>query len=175
MKTKILSLIAIISMFCIIFCGCSDNTKTPDEVTSTVTETQENETDFSEKQTQIKESSVSAVFTADAETFDEYETFVIDETEYSTKILFIAEGVITDFSFDSLLVTDVDDNGNMTFNSQSLYTLDELKESKPLEVTLTFYGDTPAYGISYNDAAGETKNFTVTLSGEDGSVILTEI
>lgn len=127
-----------------------------------------------EPTTEAKVSRVVAMLAEDAESFDEYAVFKVDESEYSTKILFIAEGVITDFSFDSLLVTDVDDNGNMTFNSQSLYTLDELKESKPLEVTLTFYGDTPAYGISYKDASGATKNCTVTLSGEDGSLILTE-
>ena len=89
-------------------------------------------------------------------------------------ILFIAEGTITDFNFLSLTVTDVDENGKMSFDKEILYTLDTMYENKPVEVTLTFYGDTPAYGISYKDASGATKNFTVTLSGEDGSVILSE-
>lgn len=173
MKTKLFTVLFIVLILIVSLCSCTNNTPSTDETTTE--STAEISTDIqSEKETVKEYSEVTAIFSADAETFNSYETFVVDETEYSTKIMFIAEGLITDFSFDSLLVTDVDDNGNMTFDSQSLYTLDELKEDKPLEVTLTFYGDTPAYAISYKDATGETKNFTVTLSGEDGSVILTE-
>ena len=127
-----------------------------------------------EQTTQTEESRVVAMFAEDAEAFDEYAVFKVDESEYSTMILFIAEGTITDFNFLSLTVTDVDENGKMSFDKEILYTLDTMYENKPVEVTLTFYGDTPAYGISYKDASGATKNFTVTLSGEDGSVILSE-
>ncbi|MBO7319057.1 MAG: hypothetical protein J6V06_03440 [Clostridia bacterium] len=124
--------------------------------------------------TVAEDSRVVAMFSVDAGAFDEYAVFTVDESEYSTKLLFMAEGTVTDFNFLSLLITDVDENGNMTFDSQSLYSSDVLTEDKPLEVTLTFYGDTPAYGISYKDAQGITKNYTVTISGEDGSLILSE-
>ena len=127
-----------------------------------------------EPTTEAKVSRVVAMLAEDAEAFDEYAVFKVDESEYSTIILFLAEGTITDFKFLSLTVTDVDDNGRMSFDTEVLYTLDTMHEGKPVEVTLTFYGDTPAYGISYKDASGATKNFTVTLSGEDGSLILTE-
>lgn len=127
-----------------------------------------------EPTTEAKVSRVVAMLAEDAESFDEYAVFKVDESEYSTIILFLAEGTITDFKFLSLTVTDVDDNGRMSFDTEILYTLDTMHEGKPVEVTLTFYGDTPAYGISYKDASGATKNCTVTLSGEDGSLILTE-
>ena len=127
-----------------------------------------------EPTTKAKASRVVAMLAEDAEAFDEYAVFKVDESEYSTMILFLAEGTITDFKFLSLTVTDVDDNGRMSFDTEVLYTLDTMHEGKPVEVTLTFYGDTPAYGISYKDASGATKNFTVTLSGEDGSPVLTE-
>ncbi len=135
---------------------------------SAVVEKQEEQT------TDAKTSRVVAMFAEDAEAFDEYAVFKVDESEYSTTILFIAEGTVTDFSFLSLSIKDVDENGKATFDTESLYKLDTLTEEKPLEVTLTFYGDSPAYGISYKDAQGVTKNYTVTISGEDGSVILTE-
>lgn len=121
-----------------------------------------------------KEAKVIADYSENISDYSDYITYTVDDSEYSTKILFMAEGVITDFRLLSLLVNDVDDNGNMTFDTELLYELDTLEEDKPLEVTLTFYGDLPSYGISYKDAAGITKNFTVTLSGEDGSVILSE-
>ena len=127
-----------------------------------------------EQTTEAKSSRVVAMLAEDAEAFDEYAVFKVDESEYSTTVLFLAEGTITDFNFLSLTVTDVDDNGRASFDTEVLYSRDALQEGKPLEVTLTFYGDTPAYGISYKDVSGATKNFTVTLSGEDGSVILSE-
>ena len=135
---------------------------------SAVVEKQEEQT------TDAKTSRVVVMFAEDAEAFDEYAVFKVDESEYSTTILFIAEGTVTDFSFLSLSIKDVDENGKATFDTESLYKLDTLTKEKPLEVTLTFYGDSPAYGISYKDAQGVTKNYTVTISGEDGSVILSE-
>ncbi len=135
---------------------------------STIVERQEEQT------TETKASRVVAMFAEDAKAFDEYAVFKVDESEYSTTILFIAEGTVTDFSFLSLSIKDVDENGKATFDTESLYNLDTLTEEKPLEVTLTFYGDSPAYGISYKDAQGVTKNYTVTISGEDGSVVLSE-
>lgn len=135
---------------------------------SAVVEKQEEQT------TDAKTSRVVAMFAEDAEAFDEYAVFKVDESEYSTTILFIAEGTVTDFSFLSLSIKDVDKNGRTYFDTEELYSRDVLQEGKPLEVTLTFYGDSPVYGISYKDASGATKNFTVTLSGEDGSLILSE-
>lgn len=121
-----------------------------------------------------KEAKVTADYSENISDYAEYITYTVDESEYSTKILFMAEGTVTDFSFLSLSIKDVDENGKATFDTESLYKLDKLTEEKPLEVTLTFYGDSPAYGISYKDAQGVTKNYTVTISGEDGSVILSE-
>ena len=121
-----------------------------------------------------KEAKVTADYSEKISDYAEYITYTVDESEYSTKVLFMAEGTVTDFSFLSLSIKDVDENGKATFDTESLYKLDKLTEEKPLEVTLTFYGDSPAYGISYKDAQGVTKNYTVTISGEDGSVILSE-
>ena len=188
MRTKLTAVILMLFMLITSFCGC--NNDTPDVIENTNAETTENNTkeensvdyndvysDFlaeKESTTVAENSRVVAMFSADAEAFDEYAVFTVDESEYSTKILFMAEGTVTDFNFLSLLIKDVDENGNMTFDSQSLYSRDVLTEDKPLEVTLTFYGDTPAYGISYKDAQGITKNYTVTISGEDGAIILSE-
>ena len=88
---------------------------------SAVVERQEDPT------TETKTSRVVAMFAEDAEAFDEYAVFKVDESEYSTTILFIAEGSVTDFSFLSLSIKDVDENGKATFDTESLYKKNLLK------------------------------------------------
>lgn len=176
MKSKLCSIILIVILILTVFCSCKKTEPSETETTTvhSQTETTEDTADETTTQKIKKESEVSADYSANANGYTDFIKYIVDDSEYSTKILFTAEGEVTDFRLLSLLVTDVDDNGRMTFDTDTLYELDTLEENKPLEVTLSFYGDTPAYGISYKDAGGNTKNFTVTLSGEDGSVILTE-
>ena len=45
---------------------------------------------------------------------------------------------------------------------------------RPLLVAMTFFGDLPSHGISYVDQEGKTKNFLIELSGQEGSLQLTE-
>ena len=176
MKSKLFSIILIVILILSLFCSCNKTEPSETETTTVPSQAETTEDIADETTTQkiIKESKVTADYSANVNEYTEFITYTVDDSEYSTKILFMAEGVVTDFRLLSLLVNNVDDNGNMTFDTESLYELDTLEEDKPLEVTLTFYGDTPAYGISYTDGSGATKNFTVILSGEDGSVILSE-
>lgn len=176
MKSKLCSIILIVILILTVFCSCNKTEPSETETTTVPSqaETTENTADETSTQKIKKESKVTADYSANVNEYTEFITYTVDDSEYSTKILFTAEGEVTDFRLLSLLVNDVDDNGRMTFDTESLYELPALEENKPLEVTLTFYGDTPAYGISYKDASGTTKNFTVTLSGEDGSLVLTE-
>ena len=176
MKSKLCSIILIVILILTVFCSCKKTEPSETETTTvhSQTETTEDTADETTTQKIKKESEVSADYSANVNGYTDFIKYIVDDSEYSTKILFTAEGEVTDFRLLSLFVNDVDDNGKMTFDTESLYELPTLEEDKPLEVTLTFYGDLPSYGISYKDASGTTKNFTLTLSGEDGSVILTE-
>ena len=176
MKSKLCSIILIVILMLTVFCSCKKTEPSETETTTAPSQTEPTEDIADETTTQkiIKESKVTADYSANVNGYTDFIKYIVDDSEYSTKILFMAEGVVTDFRLLSLFVNDFDDNGRMTFDTESLYELPTLEENKPLEVTLTFYGDLPSYGISYKDAGGNTKNFTVTLSGEDGSVILTE-
>ena len=174
MKSKLCSIILIVILILTVFCSCKKTEPSETETTTVQAETTEDTADETTTQKIKKESEVSADYSANVNGYTDFIKYIVDDSEYSTKILFTAEGEVTDFRLLSLFVNDVDDNGKMTFDTESLYELPTLEEDKPLEVTLTFYGDTPAYGISYKDGSGATKNFTVTLSGEDGSVILSE-
>ena len=176
MKSKLCSIILIVILMLTVFCSCKKTEPSETETTTAPSQTETTEDTADETITQkiIKESKVTADYSANVNGYTDFIKYIVDDSEYSTKILFMAEGVVTDFRLLSLFVNDFDDNGRMTFDTESLYELPTLEENKPLEVTLTFYGDLPSYGISYKDASGATKNFMLTLSGEDGSVILSE-
>ena len=68
--------------------------------------------------------------------------------------------------------TEIDDEGKITYQIEELYTQETLTADTQLVVELTFMGEIPNYGISYDNHTGEIHRFTVSESGYDGSVIL---
>ncbi|WP_156036897.1 hypothetical protein [Ruminococcus sp. HUN007] len=55
-----------------------------------------------------------------------------------------------------------------------LYILDELKAGKTLAAGFPFAGDLSAYDISFIDSTGVMRSYTLSVSGKDGSLILSE-
>lgn len=104
----------------------------------------------------------------------EYDEFTADTSDSQVKVVFSTDCKAKKFKVLALNLEDVDDNGNMKFSTKAIYTLDSLTPECPLVVGMTFYGTIPTYGISYVDASGKTRRFTVELSGKDGSVLLCE-
>ena len=101
-----------------------------------------------------------------------YDTFIADASESRVWIAFSASEAVKDFRF--LRVSPVEDSGgNLMFSVKEMHRLPVLGPGRPLAVSMTFYGSLPSYGISYTDGSGQTRCFTVGLSGEDGSVVLT--
>ena len=45
----------------------------------------------------------------------------------------------------------------------------------PLVVQGVFYGSIPNWGVSYEDETGEIKAYSVSISGMDGSIVLSSI
>ncbi len=106
--------------------------------------------------------------------FSVYDGFVADTTEPQARVVFTTDRIVENFKVLALTLEDVDDNGKMIFSTKELYTLDTLVPDRPLVVSMTFYGTIPYYGVSYVDGKGKTRNFAVEVSGEDGSLSLTE-
>ncbi len=104
----------------------------------------------------------------------QYETFTAVESP-QTRIMLSTNATVRDFKVLALTNGDVDEEGNMHFDVQELYTLDRLTADRPLVVSTTFYGLIPNNGISYMDETGATRTFAVDMSGEDGSLYLWEI
>lgn len=103
---------------------------------------------------------------------DSCDFYSIDQSEYSTKIVFSTDDKLQDFKILSLFMEDVSDDGNVSYSINDIYSHGTLTFDRPLVVEMTFYGDTPSYGISYKDETGETKRFSISMSGYDGSLEL---
>ncbi len=106
--------------------------------------------------------------------YSQYKTYIDKDSENSSEIIFVASEDVTDFKLLKLSLTDVDESGNASFSSEELYSQETLTPKIPLNAVITFHGDSPEYGISYNDSKGVGHRFTLTVSGKDGSLVLEE-
>ena len=122
---------------------------------------------------------VKAQYLEDVPELGEHDTFSqTDGTEVSesaVKVVFSAESTVSDFRLLSIAMQDIDENGIFTFSAEELYSQPELTPERPLEADLVFLGDIPNNGISFTDADGNVKYCAVDMSGMDGSLILWEI
>jgi hypothetical protein len=122
---------------------------------------------------------VKAQYLEDVPELGEHDTFSqTDGTEVSesaVKVVFSAESTVSDFRLLSIAMQDIDENGIFTFSAEELYSQPELTPERPLEADLVFLGDIPNNGISFTDTDGNVKYFSVDMSGMDGSLILWEI
>lgn len=105
----------------------------------------------------------------------EYDEYDLSSGEFQTRVVFTTDSTVTDFSVLSLTYRDSDENGNITFDIQTLYTQGELTPERPLVAGLEFIGTIPNNGISYVDLDGTVRTFAVDMSGMDGSLFLWEI
>ena len=122
---------------------------------------------------------VKAQYLEDVPELGEHDTFSqTDGTEVSesaVKVVFSAESTVSDFRLLSIAMQDIDENGIFTFSAEELYSQPELTPERPLEAGLVFLGDIPNNGISFTDDDGNVKYCAVDMSGMDGSLILWEI
>ncbi|MDI9471567.1 MAG: hypothetical protein GX260_01785 [Tissierellia bacterium] len=107
--------------------------------------------------------------------FTSYDEFTADATQPQTGVLFVTDVPIDNFQVLALTLESIDDSGVATFSTETLYTLERLTPKRPFVVNLTFYGPIPSYGISYLDRDGIERVYSIDMSGEDGSLYLTEL
>lgn len=107
--------------------------------------------------------------------YSEYDEYVIDDTDPAIKAVIYTDGVVKDLKFYSLTNPSVDENGRMSFDKTELHSHRYITKDRPILITFTSYGTIPTYGVSVTDAVGSTVCFAITMNGEDGSLLLTEI
>ncbi|MBQ7682196.1 MAG: hypothetical protein IJT31_08320 [Oscillibacter sp.] len=108
------------------------------------------------------------------ETWTDCDQFTAYSGDYEVGIIFSASRTLRDFKVLSISLEDVDEDGMPVFSVLELYTQDTLTPERPLFVQTSFPGDMPTNGISYLDDDGTTRYFSVSESGFDGSLILSE-
>ena len=103
----------------------------------------------------------------------EYEWYATEDGPSDSQVMFYTDAKVTDFKFLHLNNVDYAD-GKLTFDEIEAFSVPELNPDKGLLVNIFFVGDLPEYAISYVDQDGTTKKFIITVSGEDGSILMNE-
>lgn len=102
----------------------------------------------------------------------DYHEVSVSTAEPLARVLLSCEYAVKDFKVLGIEASPM--SNSLSFSTEELYALDELSPDRPLLLNMTFYGLLPYYGVSYVDDSGETISYSINMSGEDGSVILTE-
>jgi len=101
--------------------------------------------------------------------WSDYEEVSYGDSANAMKIGIQAVQSVTDFALNKLTY---DEDGNPKV-SEEIYTADNFGEELSLIMaTLEMNGDLPEYGISFVDAEGVAHEYTLNVSGEDGSLNL---
>ena len=108
----------------------------------------------------------------DAPDYAIYDSQVIDSDEYAAKMLLMTDFPVTDVKILALELEDVAQDGTLSFRSRELYSQPVLLRTRPLELTLVMEGSIPTRGVSYTDPGGYTYRYAISVSGMDGSLIL---
>lgn len=105
--------------------------------------------------------------------YDSFTEFIEFEDEGFQKIIFTSNIAVKDFRF--IEVANKDNKMNVPFfENKVLYSLEELSPTKPFAATWMEQGAMPHRGISFIDETNTTRFFYITMSGEDGSLLLVE-
>ena len=111
-------------------------------------------------------------FVAGYQSHDEY---MLSEEDGAAKVAFFAQKPLKNFRVLNLEFVDADEDGNVLFRAKSMYQQKELMPDCPLVVQGVFYGSIPNWGVSYEDETGEVRTYSVSVSGMDGSIVLSPI
>lgn len=92
--------------------------------------------------------------------------------DYETTVVFRSDAGVRTFRVLALALRDVDAAGRAVFDVSTVLELPALRAGIPLAVPMSFPGDIPNNGFSYVDEQGITRQFTLSMSGRDGSLVI---
>lgn len=151
------------------------DTKGPEAGTTNPEPAETSEASQSTENQHDTENCVHAQWAEDVLTdLSDYEQFILGMDEALPLVYFSTENTVEDFKVLSLTFESIDDNGNVKFAVEETYHHGILTPETPLLVRMELMGTIPNNGISYVDANGATRYFTVDVSGYDGSPLMTE-
>lgn len=165
-----------LALLCLTLCACSkadiettakDTSASQADTTAATKATEAEPTKSTEKPAEEKEPIMASFYDESLLKDKTYTEHIIDDSEFTEKIIFTAPDAISDIVFSI-----VDYSGD-TVTEEELYTLDSLNANTPLVMGVVFYGDMTTYTIAFRDSAGSAYHKAISISGKDGSLLLT--
>lgn len=92
----------------------------------------------------------------------------------TARVVFTVDAAVRDFRVLRLSLQSVGDDGTPEYLADEVYALETLSPERPLVVAMAFTGDLPNNGIAFTSEEGDTYRLALDISGEDGSLLLTE-
>ena len=106
---------------------------------------------------------------------DTWDTAPEEVDDGAAAVTFTADSTVRSFEILSL-TTDLAEDGTPSYTlGAPLYAIAELPQNTPITASLVFMGVLPNLAVRYQDTDGAERCLTLTVSGEDGSLLLTDI
>lgn len=191
---KVISLLILMIMLCMLVACGSKEAASPSEADAAPLASQSSATDEKKSEGTSENSVTAEQATADTPSpakatvtldyasdellaqKDEYDKYDDTDSEYRVNAVFTTNIAVNGFKYVSLKYDDSSSaNGDITFQvEKALYTQNKLTPEKALVITMLLDGAIPNRGISYIDGNGTARYFTISMSGQDDSLMLTE-
>ena len=117
----------------------------------------------------------SAQWVDEKQTTFDCPVIVVDEGEPGTRIRLSFDDNIYDFEILNIQVTDVTDDGDLVYDSESVYKQKSVEAGEEMILQMSFPGDIPNHAIKYKDSDGNEAVLSIYESGYDGSVSFSEM
>ena len=106
---------------------------------------------------------------------DTWDTVPEEVGDGAAAVTFTADSTVKNFEILSL-TTDLAEDGTASYTlGAPLYAIAALPQNTPITASLVFIGVLPDLAVRYQDTDGTERCFTLTVSGEDGSLLMTDI
>ena len=172
---QIRSLLLLITILSLLIAGCA-NPSLPDKNIPTPTNSDvsvSNESKPTDADVSEPEELIVSVDYATDELIKKYDAVEEFEEEGFQKIIFTTNLAVKNFRFIEISYKEEDGTINF-FENKVLHSLDEFLPEKPFVVTWMEQGAIPHRGVAFDDESGTTRYYYLSMSGEDGSVLLVE-
>jgi len=168
------------AIFLIILLGsltaCGESTATSSGVSAAPAQSSQAASETNAPESQVSSPApVKAVVSVDYAPDELAAAYTDGSSDYLVKVVFTANTDIREFRYLELGFKESQQNAEIQFKADNvLYEMDTLTPDKPFVVSMLFDGVLPDRGIAYLDEAGTERFFTVSMSGKDESLLLTE-
>ena len=117
---------------------------------------------------------VTAAWSEDAVS-DGWDTVPAETGDGAAAVTFTTDSRVEDFRIITV-TTEIAEDGSAGYTrGETLYAAAELGQGASLTAEITFMGVLPDRALCYRDTDGTERCFTLTVSGEDGSLLMTDI